>query len=127
LDSGPGAAGESRGTWTDAAGKPLPQAAANRAKLLKAMEGEEDRKARFRCVLCYLVPGREAAFFEGVCEGEITREERGESGFGYDPLFIPQGRDQTFAELSGDVKDVLSHRGKAVALFLKSLAEKSGP
>lgn len=125
LDSGPGSAGQSRPLWTDAAGKPLPQAAANRAKLLKAMEGRQDRKARFRCVLCYLVPGSEAAFFEGVCEGEITREERGESGFGYDPLFIPLGQDKTFAELPGDVKDVLSHRGKAVALFLKSLAENT--
>ncbi len=107
----------------DASGQPLPQPTANRAKLLKAMEGKRDRRARFRCVLCYLIPGRDAAFFEGVCEGEITREERGESGFGYDPLFIPQGQAKTFAELPGGIKDGLSHRGKAVALFLKALAE----
>ena len=108
--------------WIDAAGKPLPQAAANRARLLRAMEGKADRKARFRCVLCYLVPGGEAAFFEGVCEGEITSEERGEGGFGYDPLFIPQGHDKTFAELPEATKDALSHRGKAIALLLKHLA-----
>ncbi|HKP95552.1 MAG TPA: RdgB/HAM1 family non-canonical purine NTP pyrophosphatase [Fibrobacteria bacterium] len=122
LETGPQPPG---GAWTDASGKPLSQAAANRAKLLRAMEGERDRRACFRCVLCYLVPGREAAFFEGVCEGEIIREERGGSGFGYDPLFIPRGHDKTFAELPGDVKDALSHRGKAVALFLESLASRA--
>lgn len=108
-------------TWLDASGRPLPQAAANRAKLLKAMEGLTDRRARFRCVLCHLVPGREPAFFEGVCEGEIARKEIGDSGFGYDPLFIPRGRSETFAELPGAVKDALSHRGQAAALFLASL------
>ncbi|MDB5105042.1 MAG: non-canonical purine pyrophosphatase, rdgB/HAM1 family [Fibrobacteres bacterium] len=116
LESGP------PGPWLDAAGKPLPQAAANRAKLLKAMEGQENRSARFRCVLCYMEPGKSAAFFEGVCEGEIIREERGDGGFGYDPILIPKGYSQTFAELPGDVKDAISHRGKAAALFLKSLA-----
>jgi XTP/dITP diphosphohydrolase len=115
LDSGP------QGPWLDAAGKPLPQAAANRAKLLKAMEGQANRKARFRCVLCYLAPGRPAVFFEGVCEGEIIREERGGGGFGYDPIIIPKGHDRTFAELPGDVKDALSHRGQAAALFLRHL------
>lgn len=113
LDSGP------RGPWLDAAGKPLPQAAANRAKLLKAMEGVEDRTARFRCVLCYLESGQAPVFFEGVCEGEIIREERGEGGFGYDAIIVPKGHAQTFAELQGDVKDALSHRGQAAALFLK--------
>lgn len=107
----------------DATGKPMSQAAANRAKLLRALEGKTDRTARFRCVLCYLVPGAEAAFFDGVCEGKITRGERGESGFGYDPLFVPKGMDKTFAELPGDVKDRMSHRGKAVSRFLKSLSQ----
>lgn len=115
LDSGPS------GPWLDAAGKPLPQAAANRAKLLKAMQGLENRAARFRCVLCYMAPGRPAVFFEGICEGEIIREERGGGGFGYDPIIIPKGYDKTFSELPGQVKDALSHRGKAAALFLKSL------
>jgi XTP/dITP diphosphohydrolase len=126
LENDPALAGapgpQSPHIWKDASGKPLPQATANRAKLLDAMKGKPDRKARFRCVLCYLVPGHEAAFYEGVCEGRITAEEKGEGGFGYDPLFIPEGQDKTFAELPAEVKDALSHRGKAVALFLKSQA-----
>jgi XTP/dITP diphosphohydrolase len=120
LDSGP------RGPWLDAEGEPLPQAAANRAKLLKAMEGVEDRAARFRCVLCYLEPGKAPVYFEGVCEGEITLEERGEGGFGYDAIIRPKGDTRTFAELPGDVKDALSHRGQAVALFLKQVMAARG-
>jgi len=115
LETGP------RGPWLDAAGKPLPIAAANRAKLLKAMEGQADRRARFRCVLCHLAPGRETAFFEGVCEGEVIDAERGGGGFGYDPIIVPKGYDRTFAELPGDVKDKISHRGRATALLLRSL------
>lgn len=107
--------------WMDREGNPLPRAAANRAKLLRALEGETQRRARFRCVLCYLVPGREPAFFEGVCEGRITHEETGEGGFGYDPLFIPQGHEKTFGELPAAVKDGISHRGKAVSAFLDFL------
>ena len=113
LDSGP------KGPWLDAEGRPLPKAAANRAKLLKAMEGMENRAARFRCVLCYIEPGKAPVFFEGVCEGEIAREERGEGGFGYDAIIRPKGDARTFAELPGDVKDALSHRGQAVTQFLK--------
>ncbi|MEO6095393.1 MAG: RdgB/HAM1 family non-canonical purine NTP pyrophosphatase [Fibrobacteria bacterium] len=115
LDSGP------QGPWIDAAGLHLPQAAANRAKLLKAMQGQENRQARFRCVLCYLAPGKPAVFFEGVCEGEIIREERGGGGFGYDPIIIPKGHDLTFAELPGEVKHALSHRAQAAELFLKHI------
>lgn len=114
LETGPA------GPWLDAQGKPLPQAVANRTKLLRAMEGRQDRGARFRCVLCYLAPGRETAFFEGVCEGEVIGEERGGGGFGYDPIIIPKGHTRTFAELPGEIKDAISHRGRAVALFLRS-------
>lgn len=115
LESGP------PGPWLDAAGRPLPTAAANRAKLLKALEGAADRRARFRCVLCYLAPGAAPAFFEGVCEGEVIGEERGGGGFGYDPIIVPAGHTLTFAELPGEVKDAISHRGRAVAAFLASL------
>ena len=115
LESGP------QGPWLDAAGNPLPQAVANRTKLLKAMEGRPDRRARFRCVLCYLAPGLPPAFFEGVCDGEVIEAERGGGGFGYDPIIVPKGYSQTFAELPGEVKDAISHRGRAVGLFLKSL------
>jgi XTP/dITP diphosphohydrolase len=107
---------------TDASGIPVPQDVANRSKLMLAMAGKTDRAARFRCVLCHLVPGREPAFFAGVCEGRIAEAERGEGGFGYDPVFIPEGFDRTFGELSHAVKDGMSHRGLAVARFLQSLA-----
>lgn len=112
LESGP------QGPWLDSAGKALPMAAANRAKLLKALEGVADRRARFRCVLCYLAPGAAPEFFEGVCEGEVIGAERGGGGFGYDPIIVPKGYARTFAELPGETKDAISHRGRAVAAFL---------
>jgi len=108
------------GPETDASGKPVPQAVANRSKLMRALAGKTNRSARFRCVLCHLVPGREPVFFHGVCEGRIADAERGGGGFGYDPLFIPEGFDQSFGELSHAVKDAMSHRGLAVAAFLRS-------
>jgi XTP/dITP diphosphohydrolase len=101
----------------------LSQDAANRAKLLRALAAHpspEDRRARFRCTLCYLVPGREPLFFDGVCEGTIAPAERGGHGFGYDPLFIPEGHDRTFGELPAEMKDPMSHRGQAAARFLLS-------
>lgn len=101
-------------------GSGLKQDAANRLKLMRAMGDRTDRGARFRCVLCYLVPGREPVFFEGVCEGTIATGERGLHGFGYDPLLIPEGFDRTFGELPSEVKDPMSHRGRAAALFLQS-------
>lgn len=116
LESGPA------GPWLDPSGKPLPIAAANRAKLLKALEGVSDRRARFRCVLCLLSPGAAPAYFEGVCEGEVIGEERGGGGFGYDPIIVPRGYSQTFAEIPGEVKDAISHRGQAVSKFLASIA-----
>lgn len=103
-------------------GKPISQAVANRNKLMGALLGRDDRTARFRCVLCYLAPGHEPVYFAGVCEGRIAVYERGEGGFGYDPVFIPTGYDKTFGELSNSIKDGMSHRGQAVSLFLKSLA-----
>lgn len=107
---------------TDVSGKPIPQDVANRTKLMRAMAGKTDRSARFRCVLCHLVPGREPVFFSGVCEGRIADAERGEGGFGYDPIFIPEGFAATFGELPHAVKDGMSHRGLAAALFLHSLS-----
>jgi XTP/dITP diphosphohydrolase len=102
-------------------GKPVPQDVANRNKLMRALSGEWERSARFRCVLCHLVPGREPVFFAGVCEGSIAESERGEGGFGYDPIFIPKGFDKTFGELPNHVKDGMSHRGLAAADFIDSL------
>lgn len=92
--------------------------AANRTKLLREMEGKTDRTARFRTVIALIEGGKERCF-EGIVEGVITTEERGEGGFGYDPMFQPEGYTQTFSELSPEEKNTISHRGRAV----KKLAE----
>lgn len=99
----------------------MSQDAANRWKLLRTLEAfprPDQRRARFRCSLCWLVPGNGPRYFDGVCEGTIAPAERGGGGFGYDPLFIPAGLDRTFGELPAEVKDPMSHRGRAVAEFL---------
>jgi XTP/dITP diphosphohydrolase len=119
LGGAPGVYSARYATAEEAAGQK--QAAANRAKLLRAMQGKTDRAARFRCTLCYLEPGAEPRFYEGVCEGEIIGEERGEGGFGYDALFIPLGFNRTFGELPEPVKERLSHRGQATRAFLAEL------
>ena len=88
--------------------------AANREKLLHEMEGKELRSARFRTVVALIEGGAEQCF-EGIVDGEITTQERGEGGFGYDCLFQPLGYEQTFAELAPEEKNAISHRGRAVA------------
>ncbi len=88
--------------------------AANRHKLLHEMEGKESRTARFRTVIALIEGGKEICF-EGVVEGIITTSERGEGGFGYDPMFQPEGYDKTFAEIAPEEKHAISHRGRAVA------------
>lgn len=99
---------------------------ANMRKLLQELSGRENRQARFRTVVAYIPEGGEKAYlFEGICSGEITLEKRGQAGFGYDPVFLPQGYDGTFAELGDETKNKISHRAKAVAkfaAFLKSVA-----
>jgi XTP/dITP diphosphohydrolase len=95
----------------------------NRAKLLAALAGvpPERRTAAFRCALC-LVRGDEVlAEVEGRCEGRILDVERGEGGFGYDPLFVPAGGDATFAELDDSTKDRVSHRGIALRALIPHL------
>ena len=83
-------------------------------KLLKEMEGKTNRAARFVCVLCLLKPGMEAQFFEGQCKGTILTEARGTGGFGYDPVFKPDGYSLSFGEMPEDEKNALSHRGRAI-------------
>ncbi|NLL13406.1 MAG: RdgB/HAM1 family non-canonical purine NTP pyrophosphatase [Fibrobacter sp.] len=94
----------------------------NNRKLLNELENisASDRSARFRCVLVLKTAPDSYLCSEGVCEGHIGFEPRGSNGFGYDPLFIPEGLDRTFAQLSSEEKHLLSHRAKA----LKSLLEK---
>jgi XTP/dITP diphosphohydrolase len=84
----------------------------NIEKLLFKLTNSNDRKARFRTVICLILDSREY-FFEGVCEGEIIYERRGNQGFGYDPVFIPSGSSKTFAEMSIEEKNRFSHRRKA--------------
>ncbi|MBN2126679.1 MAG: XTP/dITP diphosphatase [Deltaproteobacteria bacterium] len=84
-------------------------------KLLKAMEGVSNRKARFECVLSIAVPRGPALTYEGVCEGEIAPEMRGENGFGYDPVFYYPPLQKTFAQMSREEKNRVSHRGRTMA------------
>ncbi|SHF54059.1 non-canonical purine NTP diphosphatase [Dysgonomonas macrotermitis] len=90
-------------------------------KLLKELEGKENRKARFRTVIALILDGKRY-IFEGKIEGAIIESPRGTSGFGYDPIFMPDGYDKTFAELTLADKNEISHRARAVqqlALFLR--------
>ena len=95
---------------------------ANMLKLLKAMENEnsENRAARFRTCIC-LIQGQEEFVFEGVCEGEIAIEFEGDGGFGYDPIFYPTGGVRTFAQMSAEEKNKMSHRGQAVRKMVNVL------
>lgn len=94
--------------------------AANNAKLLRALAGVKDRRARFRCVLALCAPDGREWTCEGVCSGVLIDAERGKNGFGYDPLFVPEGYDLTFAELSGTIKNRISHRGQALRVAQKA-------
>jgi len=87
----------------------------NNAKLLRELAGKENRRARFRTVMALARPGEEPLTVEGICEGVLIDELRGEHGFGYDPLFVPDGFSETFAELSSEVKNKISHRALALA------------
>lgn len=93
---------------------------ANMALLLRELEGKNNRRARFRTVICLIADGHEQ-LFEGIVEGEIIQERRGDEGFGYDPIFQPLGYDKTFAQLGNDIKNTISHRAKAVKAFVDSL------
>ena len=95
------------------AGEPSSYPANNR-KLLKELEKTSNRRARFRCVIALSSPGGRVKTVDGRCEGVIAREERGTQGFGYDPLFVPDGFSQTFAEMDPDIKNSISHRGRAL-------------
>ncbi len=86
----------------------------NNAKLLRELAGNPNRHARFRTVMALALPGEQPLTVEGSVQGRIIHELRGEQGFGYDPLFIPEGFNQTFAELAADVKNRISHRARAL-------------
>ena len=96
--------------------------AENRAKLLAALQGVDDRSAQFRTVVMVVHPDGTEIVVEGVCAGSIATEERGERGFGYDPLFIPdEGGGRTFSEMTDDDKNAISHRGRAFRALVTQL------
>lgn len=94
----------------------------NIRKLLSNLAGVDDRNATFRTVIALLM-GDKQYFFEGVIPGKIIDEKRGESGFGYDPIFIPDGYEQTFAELGDEIKNTISHRAIATDKLIRFLLE----
>lgn len=99
-------------------------AGANIRKLLAVLEGQVDRSARFRTVLAWVAAGEER-LFEGMVEGRIAAEPRGSKGFGYDPVFLPQGSALTFAEMDAAEKNALSHRARAMQAAATFLAQRS--
>ena len=97
---------------------------ANKRLLLERMQGVENRAAQFRTAVALILDGKEY-LFEGIVRGDIATEEHGEGGFGYDPLFVPEGYDKTFAELSAEEKNAISHRGRAVAKLVNFLKDEN--
>lgn len=95
----------------------------NVIKLLDALKDIENRKARFRTVIALNLDGRQYTF-EGIVNGIITKEQHGEKGFGYDPIFLPDGYDMTFAEMPLEIKNKISHRGIATQKLIEFLKLK---
>ena len=97
---------------------------ANMQKLLHRLEGVDDRRAQFRTVICLARKGDSSNYtlFEGVVKGTISKEKHGTEGFGYDPIFVPEGYNESFAQLGMDVKNHISHRARAVEKLVKYLA-----
>ncbi len=107
---------------------------ANMAKLLRNLEGKDNRKARFRTVIaliqkqdvcpCGCTSIKKVNRFEGIVDGSIATEKHGTAGFGYDPIFVPEGYDKSFAELGESIKNSISHRARAVAKLAEYLKQK---
>ncbi len=93
----------------------------NMDKVLHNLTGQSDRSARFRTVICLIYRGKEY-FFEGEVKGEMLTERMGTEGFGYDPIFRPEGHDRSFAQMTMDEKNAISHRGLAVEKLVQFLA-----
>lgn len=95
---------------------------ANMQKLLQELKDVENRNARFRTAFALIIDGKEY-LFEGIVKGEIIREKRGNTGFGYDPIFVPEGYTETFAQLGNEIKNHISHRAKATQKLCEFLKE----
>jgi XTP/dITP diphosphohydrolase len=118
------------GVWSSSFGGEEGNHALNNERLLRELDGVPDgrRGGRFRCVMVIARDGRVLADFDGCVEGRLLAELRGKGGFGYDPLFVPEGHDRTFAELGDTEKNRLSHRARALARAVAWLEQdRSGP
>jgi XTP/dITP diphosphohydrolase len=98
----------------------------NIQKVLAEMEGITHRAARFRTVIALIIQGKET-LFEGTVEGRIIGQKRGADGFGYDPVFVPDGYEKTFAEMSAEEKNAISHRGRAAEKLIAYLKRPASP
>ncbi|MEO5716437.1 MAG: RdgB/HAM1 family non-canonical purine NTP pyrophosphatase [Luteolibacter sp.] len=114
--------GGAPGVWSSSFGGEEGNHGKNNARLLADMARKSDRSARFRCTMVLAKGGVERANFSGTVEGRIIDALRGAGGFGYDPMFIPAGYEETFAELGDAVKNTLSHRSRALAQVVEFLA-----
>ena len=119
------ALGGAPGVWSSSYGGEEGNHPKNNARLLTEMAGKTDRASRFRCTMVLAENGEVLADFSGTVEGRILDEPYGAGGFGYDPLFAPEGHDRTFAELGAEVKNALSHRGRALAKVIAWLDDRS--
>lgn len=95
----------------------------NVAKVLSSLDDKDNRKACFRCVISLIIRGKEY-LFDGRVDGEILNERKGNAGFGYDPIFRPDGFEQSFAEMEADLKNSMSHRGRAVQKLVRFLIDE---
>lgn len=95
-------------------------AKANMDKLIGNLEGKSTRSAQFRTSICLMIEGK-ASYFEGIAKGKIAEENAGQDGFGYDPIFIPDGEKRTFSQMSKQEKNAVSHRGKAFEQLINHL------
>lgn len=108
------------GVWSSSYGGEEGNHHQNNLRLIADMTDKESRTARFRCTLVLAMKGKEIAVFHGTVEGKIATTPSGDKGFGYDPLFIPDGYQETFATLDQSVKNHLSHRARAIQSFVSS-------
>ena len=99
---------------------------ANNLKLLSLLEPQANRAARFVCIVALSSPSGRAQIVEGICQGRILRENRGEQGFGYDPLFAPDNYEQTFAQMDAVLKNKISHRARALKRAMQTWSELLG-
>jgi XTP/dITP diphosphohydrolase len=117
------ALGGAPGVYSARYAGPVKNDGENMARLLRELDGKEDRSARFRTVIA-LIDGTGEHLFDGEVRGSITTAPRGSNGFGYDPVFLPEMSDLTFAELDAKMKNAISHRGQAVWKLVRWLSER---